>query len=109
MPPVWFAAHIFMDVPHLQQLLEQVRTGETSVDDAMKNLRQLPFEDLGFAKVDHHRAIRHGMPEVIFGKGKTPEQVQKIAGALLAKSKNLLLTRATPEMAAAIQTMAAEA
>ena len=66
---------------------------------ALEDLRNIPFEDLGFAKVDHHRAIRHGMPEVIFGKGKTPDQVAGIAQALLAKSSKLLLTRATAEMA----------
>jgi NCAIR mutase (PurE)-related protein len=69
----------------------------------------MPFEDLGFAKVDHHRAIRHGTPEVIFGKGKTTEQVQKIAETILARSQNVLLTRATPEMAACIKELSAEA
>lgn len=98
-----------MDVPHLQQLLEQVRSGETSVDAALSNLRQLPFEDLGFAKVDHHRAIRHGMPEVIFGQGKHPDQVAGIAKALLARSSNLLLTRATEEMAGRVSALAPEA
>jgi hypothetical protein len=97
-----------MDARHLHQLLEQVRTGETSVDAAMKNLRQLPFEDLGFAKVDHHRAVRHGMPEVILGQGKHPDQVAGIAQALLAKSENLLLTRATSEMAARVSALAPE-
>jgi hypothetical protein len=97
-----------MDVPHLQQLLEQVRSGETSVDAALHNLRQLPFEDLGFAKVDHHRAVRHGMPEVILGQGKHPDQVAGIAQALLAKSRNLLLTRATAEMAERVAALAPE-
>ena len=67
--------------------------------EAIDQLRHLPFEDLGFAKVDHHRAMRHGMPEVIFGKGKTPEQILRIAQALLAKSQNVLVTRASPEAA----------
>lgn len=75
----------------------------------MEGLRHLPFEDLGFAKVDHHRAMRHGMPEVILGKGKTPDQVGSIAAALLAKSSNLLLTRATPEMADRVAALAPEA
>ncbi len=91
-----------MDIQELQQLLERVRDGETPVQDAVHSLRDLPFEDLGYAKVDHHRAVRHGMPEVILGKGKTPEQVTGIARALLAKSQNLLITRATGEMAAGI-------
>jgi NCAIR mutase (PurE)-related protein len=98
-------AYFPMDTQQLRTLLEQVREGATPVDTALDQLRHLPFEDLGFAKVDHHRAIRHGMPEVIFGKGKTPEQVEKIAAALLAKSQNLLLTRATPEMAEAVKTV----
>jgi NCAIR mutase (PurE)-related protein len=98
-----------MDVQHLQQLLEQVREGKTSVDAALDSLRHLPFEDLGFARVDHHRAVRHGMPEVILGQGKTPDQVAAIAAALLAKSHNLLLTRATPEMAARVSAIAPEA
>jgi pyridinium-3,5-biscarboxylic acid mononucleotide synthase len=91
-----------MDLQQLQQLLESVREGETPVSAALSSLRDLPFEDLGFAKVDHHRAVRHGMPEVILGKGKTTQQVEGIASALLAKSSNLLITRATAEMAAAI-------
>jgi pyridinium-3,5-biscarboxylic acid mononucleotide synthase len=89
-----------MDSQRLQQLLEQVQTGGTSVAEAIDQLRHLPFEDLGFAKVDHHRAMRQGMPEVIFGKGKTPEQILGIAQALLAKSQNVLVTRASAEAAA---------
>lgn len=88
-----------MDSEHIRALLEQVRDGRATVDDAHHRLRTLPFEDLGFAKVDHHREMRHGMPEVIFGQGKHPDQVAAIAKALLAKSENLLLTRATVEMA----------
>lgn len=98
-----------MDLHQLQMLLEHVRDGETSIDDAMRSLRHMPFEDLGFAKVDHHRAVRHGMPEVILGYGKTPEQVAGIAAALLAKSSNLLVTRATREMADRVLALAPEA
>jgi NCAIR mutase (PurE)-related protein len=98
-----------MNTHQLQQLLEQVRDGQTPVPQALESLRTLPFEDLGFAKVDHHRALRHGMPEVIFGMGKSPDQVAAIAAALLAKSDNLLLTRATPEMADRVQNLAPEA
>jgi pyridinium-3,5-biscarboxylic acid mononucleotide synthase len=97
-----------MDVLDLQRILEQVRDGDTTVDAALERLRHLPFEDLGFAKVDHHRAVRHGMPEVILGKGKDPDQVAGIAAALLAKSPNLLLTRATPEMSAKVAALAPE-
>jgi len=88
-----------MDERQLRTLLDQVRSGSVEVDAALERLRHMPFEDLGFAKVDHHRAIRHGMPEVIFGKGKTPEQVVAIASALLARAKNLLVTRITPDVA----------
>ena len=92
-----------MDSQQLQRLLESVREGETPVEAALDRLRDLPFEDLGFAKVDHHRAVRHGMPEVILGKGKTADQVSGIAAALLAKSQNLLITRANEEMAGALR------
>jgi NCAIR mutase (PurE)-related protein len=97
-----------MTTDQLQHLLEQVRDGQTPVQQALEDLRTLPFEDLGFAKVDHHRALRHGMPEVIFGMGKTPDQVAGIAKALLAKSDNLLLTRATAEMADRVKALATE-
>jgi NCAIR mutase (PurE)-related protein len=98
-----------MNPQQLQHLLEQVRDGQTPVAAALDSLRQFPFEDLGYAKVDHHRAIRHGMPEVIFGQGKHPDQVAGIAAALLAKSDNLLLTRATEEMADRVRALASEA
>lgn len=64
------------------------------VDAAVERMRHLPFEDLGFAKVDHHRALRHGMPEVVFAKGKTPEQVAEIAFHLASNTPNVLVTRA---------------
>src|SRR5579872_164969 len=86
-----------MDQDHLRTLLEQVRAGAVDVDAAMQRMRHLPFEDLGFAKVDHHRALRHGMPEVIFGKGKTPDQVSAIVASLLAHAPNVLVTRASAE------------
>lgn len=83
-----------MDQDHLRKLLDEVRSGAVEVDSAMERLRHMPFEDLGFAKVDHHRALRQGMPEVIFGQGKTPEEVVLIAEALLKRSQNVLITRA---------------
>jgi NCAIR mutase (PurE)-related protein len=83
----------------LRALLEDVRAGSTGIDDAIERVRHLPFEDLGFAKVDHHRALRHGMPEVVFGLGKTPDQIVAIAAALLERSENVLITRAAPEAA----------
>ena len=83
-----------MDRDQLRGLFEQVQTGAMDVESALNRMRHMPFEDLGFAKVDHHRELRHGMPEVIFAKGKTPEQVTAIAGALLKHSQNVLITRA---------------
>lgn len=92
-----------MDQNQLRSLLEQVREGAVDIDGALERLRHLPFEDLGFAKLDHHRALRHGMPEVVFGKGKTPEQTAQIASHLLARSNNVLVTRASAETAALIR------
>ncbi len=83
-----------MDRTHLKSLLEQVQAGEMEIDLALDRLKHMPFEDLGFAKVDHHRALRHGMPEVVFGKGKTPEQITAIAQRLLERAPNVLITRA---------------
>jgi pyridinium-3,5-biscarboxylic acid mononucleotide synthase len=83
-----------MDQEQLRQLFEHVRSGDVDIDAAMHRMRHMPYEDLGFAKVDHHRALRHGMPEVIFAKGKTPEQVVAIAGKLLENGPNVLITRA---------------
>jgi NCAIR mutase (PurE)-related protein len=88
-----------MDQDQLRTLLEEVRTGAVEVDAAVDRMRHLPFEDLGWAKLDHHRALRHGLTEVIFGKGKTPEQIAIIAGRLLEKSPNLLITRADESIA----------
>lgn len=97
-----------MEQQRLQQILEQVRDGQSTVESALSSLRHLPFEDLGYAKVDHHREMRHGMPEVILGQGKHPDQVAGIAKSLLAKSSNLLLTRATEEMAERVRELAPE-
>jgi len=82
-----------MDQEKLKELLFGLREGRVSLDEAVERLRHLPFEDLGYARVDHHRAIRQGFPEVIFGPGKTPEQIAGIAARLLEGSANLLITR----------------
>jgi NCAIR mutase (PurE)-related protein len=83
-----------MDRDQLRELFLQVRSGAIDVEHAVDRMRHMPFEDLGFAKVDHHRQLRHGMPEVVFAKGKTPEQVTAIASTLLKHSQNVLITRA---------------
>jgi pyridinium-3,5-biscarboxylic acid mononucleotide synthase len=79
----------------LRKLFQQVRKRQLSPDEAVQKLRHLPFEDLGFAKVDHHRALRQGMPEVIFSQGKTPRQVADIFGRLAEHGGNVLATRAS--------------
>ena len=92
-----------MNQDQLRTLLEQVREGAVDVDAALARVRHMPFEDLGFAKVDHHRELRHGMPEVILAKGKTPDQVLTIAQHLLAVSQNVLITRADAVTASLVQ------
>src|ERR1051325_5587113 len=82
-----------MDQDQLRALLEDVRAGAVGTDAALERLRHMPFEDLGFAKVDHHRALRHGMPEVVFGQGKTPDQVSAIVATLAERARNVLVTR----------------
>ena len=89
----------------LRKLLEAVKDGSVDPDQALQQLEHLPFEDLGFAKVDHHRALRHGMPEVVLGRGKTVEEVVEISKRLLEQSENLLITRASEEMATAVKTL----
>jgi NCAIR mutase (PurE)-related protein len=93
----------------LRHLFEQVRKKRLSPDDAVERLRHLPFEDLGFAKLDHHRALRQGMPEVIFSQGKTPRQVANIFARLAAHGGNVLATRATEEQYAAVAASVARA
>jgi len=82
----------------LKKLLRQVKNGKIDIDEAMEKLRHLPFEDLGFARVDHHRPIRQGFPEVIYCPGKTTEQIIKIFESLATKGNNVLATRAEPNI-----------
>ncbi|MDR3776459.1 MAG: nickel pincer cofactor biosynthesis protein LarB [Terracidiphilus sp.] len=86
-----------MDPDRIEALLNEVREGRTSVDHAMERLHDLPFEDLGFAKIDHHRTLRTGMPEVIFAAGKTTEQVATIFARMAQAGGNVLATRASRE------------
>ena len=88
----------------LRELLEEVRSGASDVDSALYRMRHMPFEDLGFAKLDHHRALRHGIPEVVFGLGKTADHVVSIARRLLEHGGNVLITRTTPVMAEQVMT-----
>ena len=89
-----------MDESILRVLLEGVAKGTTSPDEAVARLRRLPFEDIGFAKVDHHRHLRMGYPETIFCQGKTPEQVVAIVSRMRAHGSNVLGTRCSHEVAA---------
>jgi len=98
-----------MQTETLRALLERVRDGETTTGAALEALRDLPFEDLGFAKIDHHRALRQGFPEVIWGEGKTPEQIAHIAARIVANGSTLLATRATREAFQAVQKEVPEA
>src|SRR4051812_36728291 len=88
-------------------MLEDVRSGARSPDDALRVLRRLPFADLGFARVDHHRALRQGMAETVYGPGKTPEQCAAIVAELLAQpgAAPVLLTRAAPDQLDAVLTV----
>ncbi len=86
-----------MDPKALREMLEAVQRGETNVDEALVTLRDLPFRDLGFANVDHHRALRIGHPEVIYGAGKTAAQLLGIVREIAAHGQNVLATRVSPE------------
>jgi NCAIR mutase (PurE)-related protein len=92
-----------LDEKSIRKLFEQVRQGKTSPDEAVDKLRHLPFEDLGFAKIDHHRALRVGMPEVVFGERKTPKQMAEIFKRLAQHGTNVLATRATREQFTAVR------
>jgi len=87
-----------MNRQDLEKLLESVRSGEVTTEEAVRKLRSLPFEDLGFAKVDHHRALRKDFPEVILCQGKAPDHVVAIVQAIRARSKVMLATRASEEL-----------
>ncbi|MDX2029741.1 MAG: nickel pincer cofactor biosynthesis protein LarB [Blastocatellia bacterium] len=98
-----------MDQKRLEELLLNFKEGRLDLEQALAGLRHLPYEDLGFANVDHHRAIRQGFPEVIFGQGKTPAQVMGIAERLLARSSNLLITRSEAAAFEKVRTIAPDA
>jgi len=91
-----------MDVNRIKALLEQVRAGKVTTVDALSELRDLPFRDLGFATVDHHRALRMGLPEVILGEPKTADQIAGIAEELVRTGQNVLITRLDAAKAAAV-------
>jgi len=95
-----------MNSQELLKLLQSVQAGRLAPAKAIERLKHLPFEDLGFAKIDHHRTLRQGFAEVIFGKGKTPEQIAAIVRAMLAKKDskhNILITRAEAKIFSAVK------
>lgn len=94
-----------MDERDIRQLLDAVKSGKLATEEAIEKLRDLPFRDLGFAKIDHHRTLRQGYPEVIFARGKTPEQVSKIVEEMLRAdaSHNILVTRADEKVFEAVR------
>lgn len=92
-----------MNPAGLEQLLQQVHRGQLTVEQGLQRLRSLPYEDLGFASLDHHRSLRQGFPEVVLCEGKTTEQVVAIARALIKKGGPFLATRAEPTVARAIR------
>ncbi|MBQ9016256.1 MAG: nickel pincer cofactor biosynthesis protein LarB [Firmicutes bacterium] len=84
-----------MNEDYIRDLLEKVSAGSVTAEDAFGQLKDLPYKDLGFANVDHHRAIRTGFPEVIFGQGKTPEQIRDIFKELIGHGRTIMATRAS--------------
>ncbi|MDD2496554.1 MAG: nickel pincer cofactor biosynthesis protein LarB [Desulfitobacteriaceae bacterium] len=92
-----------MDKDKLRSLLEDIQSGTINVDKAMEELKILPYEDLGFAKIDHHRSLRNGFPEVIFSQGKTKEQVKMIMEKLAKQNRHVLATRAGEEIFQEVQ------
>jgi len=98
-----------MNTEYIRNILELVKKGESSIDEAMESLKQLPYSDLGYAKVDHHRKIRRGYPEVIFCAGKTPSHVRGIIENMLPHGENILATRASIEVYKEVQSICPQA
>jgi NCAIR mutase (PurE)-related protein len=92
-----------VDAHKLKGLFKRVATGKVAPEQALESLKFLPYEDLGFARVDHHRVLRKGFPEVIFGQGKTPKQIQRIAQSLRDQGAAVLVTRVNPDKAKAVR------
>jgi hypothetical protein len=92
-----------MNIQKLERLLKNVKLGKTSIDEAVARLRSLPFEDLGHARIDHHRSLRKGFPEVILGEGKTVSEILSIMKELREKDQNILITRLEESKTKALQ------
>src|SRR5262245_50191786 len=98
-----------MTEDQIRKLLEEFKAGVLSEDDALHRLRVLPFDDIGLANVDHHRSLRQGFPEVIFGGGKTAEQIVRIVESMYKHEHNILITRTTPAHFERVRQIASEA
>jgi NCAIR mutase (PurE)-related protein len=98
-----------MTEDQIRKLLEEFKSGVLSADDALHRLRVLPFEDIGLANVDHHRSLRQGFPEVIFGGGKTAEQIVRIVESMYKHEHNILITRTTSAHFERVRQIASEA
>jgi NCAIR mutase (PurE)-related protein len=98
-----------MDVKEIEKLLNDVKNGDTSVEKALDSLKSLPYTDLGFARIDHHRELRTGYPEIIYCAGKTVSQVKEIVRLMARKETNVIGTRATEEMFEAVKAIVPEA
>jgi hypothetical protein len=98
-----------MTSQQILRLLEQVQNGKLTPEKALERLKHLPFEDLGFAKIDHHRLLRQGMPEAVLAPGKTPRQVEQIVRQMLKRSPNVLVTRANHIVAARVKRLTRQA
>lgn len=98
-----------MDETYIRGILEEVSGGRMSVDEALNQVRDLPYKDMGFANIDHHRAIRTGFPEVVFGEGKTPQQMQEIFRELTGHGRTIFATRASREQYEAVAAVISEA
>lgn len=94
-----------MDRDQIEQLLRNIAAGNVTPEEGVQRLRFLPYEDIGFARIDHHRALRQGIPEVIYCEGKTVEQVRHIAERILERQSDLLATRVSPAAAQALLTL----
>ena len=98
-----------MDRARIETLLQGIAAGTITPAEGMAQLRFLPYEDVGFARIDHHRSLRQGIPEVIYGEGKTVEQIRVIAERILSRQSNLLATRLSPQAAEALLSLASQA
>lgn len=94
-----------MQESNLREMLEQLSRGEINVEQGVERMRHLPFEDIGIAMVDHHRELRQGQPEVIFGQGKTSEQIRQIMQVMVSRGSNVLVTRLDNDKAVELQVL----